>query len=240
MTLVDTDRGPVDPATGEIVDLLDEASAKALTERIRTTVEGLWSLVVEAHDRRAHVALGYATWGDYVRAEFNMSRSRSYQLIDQGRAIAAIEEAVSTVVDTKPRVHVTEREARAIKPNLKDVSKQIAKGLAEAATVEADDVQAVIDDALADAREKQAQQAEDAAALRDLNEKAKAAGMDTDEKSQTERGGFSRLCMDLSKLAPPIEFLARHRAHLTERHIAQAERAYAWLDGFLLELREGK
>lgn len=226
----------VDTTTGEIVAACSPDEARRLTDEIRGAAERVWSLLLEAHDRQAWSALGYSTWADYVQAEFDMSRSRSYQMLDQGRVIRAIEEV--TGVSTK--VDISEREARDLKPHLDSVIGSIEEGLAAEPDIDPDRAQKIVDDAIAEGRAKARQAAEDRAAMADLNEKGRAAGMDLDEKSLAERGGFSRLCMDLSKLAEPADFLARHRAHLTPRHIAQAERAYAWLDTFLLELKEGE
>ena len=66
---------------------LTEVEARDLTIEIRRTSVRLWILVVEAHDRQAHLALGYETWADYVQAELKMSESRSYQLLDTGHVM---------------------------------------------------------------------------------------------------------------------------------------------------------
>jgi hypothetical protein len=85
------------------------------------------------------------------------------------------------------------------------------------------------------ATQKAKQRSEDAEALRKLNEDAEAAGLDTNPETMRQRGEFHRLCRDLAALPKPSEFLVLHGERLTERHITQAERAYAWLDEFLLE-----
>jgi hypothetical protein len=69
---------------------LSEAEARELTTVIRRSMTRLWILVTEAHDRRAHAAMGYDTWDAYVRAELRMSPSRSYQLLDQGHVMRAM------------------------------------------------------------------------------------------------------------------------------------------------------
>ena len=46
--------------------------------------------MLEAHDRRAWQALGYPTWEQYVKKEFNLSRSRSYQLLDRAKVTHAL------------------------------------------------------------------------------------------------------------------------------------------------------
>ena len=66
---------------------LTQDEARMLTTEIQRTSVRLWLLVSEAHDRAAHFALGYDSWDDYVRAEFKMSPSRSYQLLDTGHVM---------------------------------------------------------------------------------------------------------------------------------------------------------
>ncbi len=72
---------------------LDAASARRLTEQIRTAPRQVCLLLLEAHERRAWVILGYVRWEDYVATEFGFSRSRSYELLDQGRVILALQQA---------------------------------------------------------------------------------------------------------------------------------------------------
>src|SRR5919106_4677116 len=69
-------------------------AARELTNRIKTGLEGIFDqiyeveqLLLEAHNRRAWQALGYKTWEEYVKTEFDLSRRRSYQLLDQARVI---------------------------------------------------------------------------------------------------------------------------------------------------------
>lgn len=107
----------VDTTTGEIVELTT-AEARALTDEIKHAAERVWSLLLQAHERGAWKALEYPTWESYVRAEFDMSRSRSYQILDQGRVVREITAAagVSTMVD------IDEREARDLRPHLPHVA----------------------------------------------------------------------------------------------------------------------
>jgi hypothetical protein len=89
------------------VSEIDGPGARELTDRIRRASETagrVCSLLVEAHQRRAWSALGYHTWADYVRLEFRLSRSRSYELLDQGRVIRAMEAVtgLSGIPDISP------------------------------------------------------------------------------------------------------------------------------------------
>lgn len=77
----------IDPANLKRRPVLTAEEARMLTTEIQRTSVRLWLLVTEAHDRVAHFALGYDSWDDYVRSEFKMSPSRSYQLLDTGHVM---------------------------------------------------------------------------------------------------------------------------------------------------------
>jgi hypothetical protein len=103
--------GPVDDgadrrrtAHGVKQDVLSRPEAIELTARIRDCVDQVCDLLLEAHDRGAWIALGYRSWHVYVKREFGISRSRSYQLLDQARVRQALSEAagVSQVSDISP------------------------------------------------------------------------------------------------------------------------------------------
>lgn len=91
----------IDPTSAKRRPVLNQDEARMLTTEIQRTSVRLWLLLTEAHDRAAHFALGYDSWDDYVRAEFKMSPSRSYQLIDTGHVMREL--AVAGIdVDTMP------------------------------------------------------------------------------------------------------------------------------------------
>lgn len=102
-----------------------KAEAKALTERIRKGVDQLWSLLLEAHERKAWKVLGYETWDAYIAGEFNMSRRRSYQLLDQGRVIREI--GAATGQDVNHGSQITERTARELAADLPAAKAEIVE-----------------------------------------------------------------------------------------------------------------
>ena len=111
---------------------MNKEEASRLTERIKSSVEALWQLIVEAHDRQAWKALGYESWKGYVKAEFKMSESRSYRLLDQGKVIKALEAATgNSPTGESVAKDITEREARRIKPRLKQVAEAVEAKVAE-------------------------------------------------------------------------------------------------------------
>lgn len=118
--------------------------ARELTDRIKASVEQTWALLLEAHDRHAWSALGYDRWEDYVRGEFDMARSTSYQLVDQGRVIQALR-GVSANAD----IVLTEKEARDIKPVLSQVVEQVREAVRD---VQVDDRPAVVERVISETR----------------------------------------------------------------------------------------
>jgi hypothetical protein len=74
----------------DAIDPLDEADARALTEQIKHATRQVCMLLYEAHRGRAWLALGYATWDQYVQSELGLSRTRSYELLDQGKVLRAV------------------------------------------------------------------------------------------------------------------------------------------------------
>lgn len=135
--------GPVTPAP------LDEAEARALTERIKAATRDVCFLLLEAHERRAWCAMGYHTWERYVGAEFGLSRSRSYELLDQGRVLRAIK-AAARVRETP---NISAYAAGQIKFRLSQVTETIR---ARTARVSDRPVMAVIADVVSEARARHA------------------------------------------------------------------------------------
>jgi hypothetical protein len=74
--------------------MLDADGARRLTNQIRMVTRHMCLLLLEAHDGRAWVALGYRTWDEYVQRELGLSRTRSYEFLDQAHVIRAIMDAV--------------------------------------------------------------------------------------------------------------------------------------------------
>jgi hypothetical protein len=95
--------------------------AHRLTERIRAGAQNLCELVFEAHKGRAWVALGYQSWENYVREEFNLSRSRSYELVDQGRVL----QVLSTAAKVPLRAGVSPYAVREIRRYVPELAEEI-------------------------------------------------------------------------------------------------------------------
>lgn len=116
---------PIETERVEVEILMSKEKATMLTEDIKSTTSALYVLLKQAHDERAWVALGYKTWAEYVETEFEFSRARSYQLINQANVIEEINEAGGIPL------YITEREARAIKKRLPEITEKIKNEVSE-------------------------------------------------------------------------------------------------------------
>lgn len=134
----------IDPETGVIVDLLQPAEAMELTSRIKGHVAKAWVLLSEAHERKAHLAMGYGTWAEYVETEFEMSRSYSYRLLDLASVIRELESGLIaaswSITDgvVSPMGDINERQGRALSP-LKGQPDEMAAAYIEATVVAEDE-----------------------------------------------------------------------------------------------------
>src|ERR1700730_18013897 len=114
-------------------DPIDEAEARLLTERIRTATRQVCLLLMEVHERRAWVALGYSSWEHYVQREFNISSSRSYELLDQARVVLELRRSagIQVVPDVSAYVAVQ------IKPRLQQLTESIRERVSGAPQTDA-------------------------------------------------------------------------------------------------------
>lgn len=115
-------------------DVLSESKARDITEAIKSVATATYALLYEAYEYKAHKALGYKSWADYVTQEFEMSRSRSYQLIAQAETIKMIEEAVPEGT----KVKLTEAQVRDLKSELPRITKTIEEKTSDMSPEEAE------------------------------------------------------------------------------------------------------
>jgi len=56
---------------GTALDTIEKDQARDLTDRIKAALTAAWDLIVEAHETRSWVVLGYPSWDDYCAQEFD-------------------------------------------------------------------------------------------------------------------------------------------------------------------------
>lgn len=145
--------------TVDITAPMTTTEAQEITERIRSTADVLFVLIARAHAGKAWVAMGYGSFADYVREEFNMSRSRAYQILDQARVIEAIEAAVPAGT----ALEITEAAARDLKQIIGEVVPAVEAATAGVAPDEAGEmVEEIIGEFRHQVQERREQDALDA------------------------------------------------------------------------------
>lgn len=68
--------------------------ARRLTAEAMGRIERLGEILLVLHERRGYIALGYKTWSSYVDKELDLSRSRSYQILNRARLVREITDGV--------------------------------------------------------------------------------------------------------------------------------------------------
>lgn len=229
-------RTPLRPGSGPAVparirefaamEALDEAGARRLTERIRTATRQVCLLLLEAHERRVWVVLTYTRWEDYVATEFGFSRSRSYELLDQGRVILAVQEAarLSKIPD------ISGYTASQIKHCLPEITETI-RARAEDGGGEVPMRQVLDVVQLYRGRAKSSNGTADG---------AEANGSPNSAASGSKDPGLNRIPLHeitawLADL-PPVEVVMRRIRKLNEYDPVAVERAARWLSEFASEL----
>lgn len=151
--------GEEDNSSVELAEILDEESemseseAHQITEAIRSAATATYILLANAHERKAHKALGYETWADYVRSEFEFSPQRSYQLLDLSKSIKLIESAAPEGTVVK----LTESQARDLKRELPRITEQVREATDG---LDGEDATDVVDRIIKETREQQKADAE--------------------------------------------------------------------------------
>lgn len=114
---------PTDKRSKELLDqhIMTKSAAVELTNQIKSTATATYALIYRAHEYKCWVSLDYKSWEDYVVTEFDMSKARSYQLINQAKVVRALEQATpdGTVIT------INEAQARDIEKVLPKITERI-------------------------------------------------------------------------------------------------------------------
>lgn len=121
--------------------------AQTLTSAIRTSAIATYVLLSAAHEGRAYKAMGYSTWRDYVKTEFDMSVQNSYRLLNVATVISEIEKVAPEGVHVK----ITQAQARDLRKELPAITEQIR---CQTEGLNADEAIEAIDDIITDHRQQ--------------------------------------------------------------------------------------
>lgn len=135
----------------QVIDLaspeLTADEAKELTTTIKTQTNVLYLLIARAHAGKAHIALGYKSFEEYIKQEFNYSKSYAYKLLDQARII----DAISEVMPEGTQVYVSDATARGLKASMSEFVPELEGRVRD---LPADEAAAVMEDLVQEYREK--------------------------------------------------------------------------------------
>ena len=115
---------------------LNKEEAEELTEHIRSTADVLYVLIARAHAGQAWKPLGYSSFEKYVKAEFDISRSRAYQFLNQAHVI----EAITAAAPEGTQIKISEAAARDLKNFVDELAPEIARSTEGLSGSEAGDV----------------------------------------------------------------------------------------------------
>lgn len=150
---------PDEKEAGDNLDFtrpLSREEAEELTEHIRSTADVLYVLIARAHAGKAYLALGYPSFEKYVKAEFDISRSRAYQFLNQAHVI----EAITAAAPDGTHVKISEAAARDLKNFVDELAPEIKE---RTEGVAPEDAGAIIEDLVNDYRERAKKPQEDEA-----------------------------------------------------------------------------
>jgi hypothetical protein len=219
--------GPVSPAKiREFAAMgpLDELGARKLTEQIRGATRQVCLLLLEAHERRVWVVMNYTRWEDYVSAEFGFSRSRSYELLDQGRVILVLQEAAAL----KEIPDVSGYAASRVKHCLPELTEQIrARAQESGGAVPMREVMQLVDSFRSQAKAEAAGSGDGG--------RAPAQGGDDGKDPCLHRVPLHEVTNWLASL-PPVEVVMGRIRKVNRYDPAAVEKAARWLSDFALEL----
>jgi DNA N-6-adenine-methyltransferase (Dam) len=103
-----------------LVGPLGGAEARRLTDEVKRDAQPLWTKVMRLWLGQAHIALGYGSWGAYMDAEFSVSSSHAYRLLDAAR----VEAALRAHSPNGERLPTREAHARELAPLLREQGKE--------------------------------------------------------------------------------------------------------------------
>jgi hypothetical protein len=206
---------------------LTRSEARRISERIRAGAQNLCELVFEAHRGRAWVALGYPSWEDYVREEFNLSRSSSYELVDQGRALTALSAAANVPL----RAVISPYAVREIKRYIPQLAAQIRARVSAGASDE--EAREIVIQAVRDKRRIVAEN-RDVRASRNAGPRSRTFSkvLQGDHRSGD---ALTDVILYLASLPPPSLILRRVNGDVSYDN-AQVSRALSWLTQFAEEI----
>src|SRR3954452_3951976 len=109
--------------SGLVRGQLDRREARMLTEKVKSAAEQLWRDLLALYEGQAHLALGYPSWAEYCRDEFDMGQRQAYRVLDAARVVEQVGQC-PIGHSAPPR---NEAVAREMVPVLRDAPERVAE-----------------------------------------------------------------------------------------------------------------
>lgn len=244
--MTDTTLAPSDPLDVATTEFTKEEATnhteiiKAAIESINTKLEEVSEMLLQAKQRGADRALGYANWEEYIRTEFHMSRSRSYQLIDKARIMLELERAIDGETDEITMPHLTTTEIGVVKDDLQEVVTEIQERTKDA---EPEDVAEIVQEVVQEAKTRRASNGSGTTKIEPQPVVPEAAEVEDDvidgelmdEKDGHLQAAANRLFLLLDQIRDypePEELMP----YMSEAHMNLVMKARLWLLRFTVEM----
>jgi hypothetical protein len=111
---------------------MGQAEARRLTAEVREDAARLWTKLLELYEGKAHLAMGYRSWGAYYSAEFGESEGRGDQLLRAGRVLEVLEPVGFRGPGDSGSPLLSERAARELAPVLRNGADAVQEAYREA------------------------------------------------------------------------------------------------------------
>jgi hypothetical protein len=111
---------------------LDEADARALTDATAELAHLLWRMLLRLYQGKAHLALGFKSWGTYFEVEFGGRKTHGYELLAAGRVLEELEPPGFRSEGSSGSVLLNERSARELAPLLRNGGDAVREAWEEA------------------------------------------------------------------------------------------------------------
>jgi len=132
---------------GEAAYEMNEEQARKVTETIKASSTATYVLLAKAKLHKAHKALNYPSWSEYIKCEFEMSPQYSYYLLNLDKVIKEIE----AVTPEGTTIKLSEFQAREIKDVLPQLVERIKEETEGKTPVEAREI---VEDIVSEVREQ--------------------------------------------------------------------------------------
>jgi hypothetical protein len=114
-----------------VAGALTRDEARALTDEVKEDAHQLWTKLLRLYEGKAHIALGFKSWGAYYETEFGLSGRHGERILQAGRVMEALEPAGFRGDDDPGSPLLNEAAARELAPVLRNGARAVQEAWEE-------------------------------------------------------------------------------------------------------------